>query len=124
MTLAAVHGWFTDKVAGLLLSFQYPYLISPAHLLCIAPLGCDLCVAQADLPDLLEALDGSASASVPEALLRDMEEVNSIGGSQHLKEVRGLAWWCGGGVTVLHAGCAAPMSSAVCMPCASDLRAV
>jgi len=42
---------------------------------------------QADLPDLLEALDGSSSASIPEALLRDIEEVNSIGGTQHLREV-------------------------------------
>lgn len=47
-----------------------------------------LCRAlQAELPDLLEALDGSSTASVPEALLRDIDEVNSIGGTQHLREV-------------------------------------
>jgi hypothetical protein len=43
---------------------------------------------QAELPDLLEALDGVSSASVPEGLLREIEEVNSIGGVQHLQEVR------------------------------------
>eukprot|EP00775_Hariotina_reticulata_P008073 gene8073-8268_t len=42
---------------------------------------------QADLPDLLEALDGSSSASIPESLLRDIEEVNNIGGTQHLREI-------------------------------------
>eukprot|EP00879_Flechtneria_rotunda_P013649 GHRR01014259.1.p1 GENE.GHRR01014259.1~~GHRR01014259.1.p1 ORF type:complete len:727 (+),score=319.48 GHRR01014259.1:344-2524(+) len=46
-----------------------------------------LALKQADLPDLLEALDGSAAASVPEGLLRDMEEVNTIGGTQHLREI-------------------------------------
>ncbi|KAF8060549.1 BRO1 [Scenedesmus sp. PABB004] len=46
-----------------------------------------LALKQAELPDLLEALDGSAAASVPEGLLRDMEEVSSIGGTQHLREI-------------------------------------
>jgi hypothetical protein len=48
-----------------------------------------VCVAalQAELPDLLEALDGVSSASVPEGLLREIDEVNSIGGAQHLQEV-------------------------------------
>jgi hypothetical protein len=46
------------------------------------------CALQAELPDLLEALDGVSSASVPEGLLREIEEVNSIGGAQHLQEVR------------------------------------
>ncbi|WIA35320.1 hypothetical protein OEZ86_003775 [Tetradesmus obliquus] len=42
---------------------------------------------QAELPDLLEALDGVSSASVPEGLLREIEEVGSIGGPQHLQEI-------------------------------------
>ncbi|WIA15140.1 hypothetical protein OEZ85_001828 [Tetradesmus obliquus] len=41
----------------------------------------------AELPDLLEALDGVSSASVPEGLLREIEEVGSIGGPQHLQEI-------------------------------------
>eukprot|EP00878_Enallax_costatus_P005711 GHUV01005989.1.p1 GENE.GHUV01005989.1~~GHUV01005989.1.p1 ORF type:complete len:726 (+),score=266.47 GHUV01005989.1:1137-3314(+) len=46
-----------------------------------------LALKQAELPDLLEALDGSSTASVPDSLLRDIEEVNSIGGTQHLREI-------------------------------------
>jgi hypothetical protein len=45
-------------------------------------------VPQAELPDLLDALDGVSTASVPEGLLRDMEDVNSKGGAVHLREVR------------------------------------
>lgn len=59
-----------------------------------------LALLQAELPDLLEALDGVSSASVPEGLLREIEEVGSIGGPQHLQEVGevltlGLSasWW-------------------------------
>jgi hypothetical protein len=47
-----------------------------------------LVVPQAELPDLLDALDGVSTASVPEGLLRDMEDVNSKGGAVHLREVR------------------------------------
>jgi hypothetical protein len=52
---------------------------------------------QAELPDLLEALDGVSSASVPEGLLREIEEVNSIGGAQHLQEVRAHSPWANAG---------------------------
>lgn len=47
-----------------------------------------VCRLQAELPDLLEALDGVSTASVPDGLLRDMEDVNSKGGAVHLREVR------------------------------------
>lgn len=46
-----------------------------------------LVLKQNELPELLEALDGAVPAAVPEALLRDVEEVQSIGGNQHLREV-------------------------------------
>jgi hypothetical protein len=46
------------------------------------------CWLQAELPDLLEALDGVSTASVPDGLLRDMEDVNGKGGAVHLREVR------------------------------------
>jgi hypothetical protein len=42
---------------------------------------------QAEMPDLLAALDGVSTASVPDGLLRDMEDVNSKGGVVHLREV-------------------------------------
>lgn len=46
-----------------------------------------LALKQAELPDLLDALDGVSTASVPEGLLRDMEDVNSKGGAVHLREI-------------------------------------
>ncbi len=50
-----------------------------------------LTLKQAELPDLLDALDGSSTAAVPEALLREIKEVSSIGGTQHLREARTTA---------------------------------
>lgn len=48
-----------------------------------------LALSQAELPDLLNALDGSSSAAVPTALLHDVEEVQNIGGVAHLQSVSG-----------------------------------
>lgn len=53
---------------------------------------------QAELPELLEALDGATpAAAVPEGLARELEEVQGIGGSAHLRGVRapnrGLRAW-------------------------------
>jgi hypothetical protein len=43
---------------------------------------------QAELPDLLDALDGSApAAAVPEGLALELGEVASIGGAAHLRGV-------------------------------------
>ena len=46
-----------------------------------------LALRQAELPDLLEALDGSSRAAIPDPVLHDMEELQSIGGAEHLNSV-------------------------------------
>jgi hypothetical protein len=44
---------------------------------------------QAELPDLLEALDGaSPAAAVPENVARELADVAAIGGAGHLRGVR------------------------------------
>ncbi|GBF91561.1 hypothetical protein Rsub_04301 [Raphidocelis subcapitata] len=43
---------------------------------------------QAELPELLEALDGATpAAAVPEGLKRELEEIQTIGGSSHLRGI-------------------------------------
>ena len=53
-----------------------------------------------ELPDLLEALDARTSSALPEGVRRELEEISSIGGLVHIKEilaeVRGLGWLQGG----------------------------
>jgi len=46
-----------------------------------------LALRQAELPDLLEALDGSSRAAIPDPVLHDMEELQSIGGAEHLNSL-------------------------------------
>jgi len=49
------------------------------------------------MPELLEALDGATpAAAVPESLARELEEVQAIGGSSHLRGVSELLKWGGG----------------------------
>ncbi|GAX77401.1 hypothetical protein CEUSTIGMA_g4847.t1 [Chlamydomonas eustigma] len=42
---------------------------------------------EVDLPDMLEALDNKTPLSLPEALRRELEEIESIGGLNHLKGI-------------------------------------
>ena len=49
--------------------------------------GARLAMRGADLPDLLDALDGAGSAGVPEALLREVEDVERMGGTGHLRGI-------------------------------------
>jgi hypothetical protein len=49
-----------------------------------------IALRQAEMPELLEALDGAApAAAVPESLSRELEDVQGIGGSAHLRGVSG-----------------------------------
>lgn len=40
-----------------------------------------------NLPDILEALDARTTASLSEGLKRDLEDIQSVGGYQHLKDI-------------------------------------
>lgn len=51
---------------------------------------------QAELPELLEALDGATpAAAVPEALARELDDVQGIGGGAHLRGVRARGEFAG-----------------------------
>ena len=59
----------------------------PLHIL-ILP----YCPQELELPDLLEALDARTSSALPEGVRRELEEISSIGGLVHIKEILAEVW--------------------------------